>query len=85
MLEKSHPDPCPVGPSTYQIRLKGHLGTEWIPWFEGVSIRLEPSGETLLLAVVADQAALFGLLRKVRDLGMTLVSVNWINSEKQSF
>ena len=81
MQEKNHPDPSQAGPSTYQIRLKGHLGAEWIPWFEGVSIRQEPSGETVLLAVVADQAALFGLLRKVRDLGMTLISVNWINSE----
>lgn len=60
----------------YQIRLKGQLGREWEEWFEGLAITLEDNGETLLTGPVADQAALHGLLRKVRDLGIPLVSVN---------
>ena len=63
-------------PTVYQIRLKGHLGHEWTDWFEGLTITLEDSGDTLLSGPVADQAALYGLLRKTRDLGMPLVSVN---------
>ena len=64
------------GPTIYQIRVKSHLGPEWRDWFEGLTITLEESGDTLLTGLVVDQAALHGLLRKVRDLGMPLVSVN---------
>ncbi len=60
----------------YQIRLRGHLSHAWEEWFEGLTITLEDNGETLLAGPVIDQAALHGLLRKVRDLGMPLVSVN---------
>ncbi len=63
-------------PVAYQIRIKGHLGTQWTDWFEGMSITLEDSGDTLLSGFVIDQTALHRLLRKVRDLGMLLVSVN---------
>ena len=63
----------------YQIRIKGHLGRKWIDWFEDATITLEEGGDTLLTCQVADQAALHGLLRKVRDLGMPLVSVNRVN------
>ena len=59
----------------YQIRVKGHLGTQWADWFEGLTVTLEENGDTLLSGPVADQAALHGLLRKVRDLGIPLVSV----------
>ncbi len=59
----------------YQIRIKGHLGRQWNDWFGGLTITLEDNGETLVTGPVVDQAALFGLLRKVRDLGMPLVSV----------
>jgi hypothetical protein len=59
----------------YQIRIKGHLGDQWSDWFGGLTINLESNGETLLTGPVADQAALHGLLRKVRDLGLPLVSV----------
>ena len=59
----------------YQIRVKGHLGQQWADWFEGVTISPEDNGETLLTGPVVDQAALHGLLKKVRDVGMPLLSV----------
>ena len=64
-----------VQPLVYQIRIKGHLGREWTDWFEGLAITLEDNGETLLTGPVVDQAALHGLLRKVRDIAMPLISV----------
>ncbi len=63
----------------YQIRIKGHLGHQWTDWFERLTITLEDNGDTLLTGPVVDQAALHGLLKKVRDLGMPLVSVNHVN------
>ena len=62
-------------PTVYQIRIKGHLGRHWTDWFEGLTITALDNGETLLTGPVVDQAALHGLLRKVRDGGMPLVSV----------
>ena len=62
----------------YQIRLRGHLGAEWTDWFEGLTVTLEEDGDTLLTGPVVDQAALHGLLKRVRDLGMSLVSVNQV-------
>jgi hypothetical protein len=62
----------------YEIRLKGHLKGRWAEWFEGFAIRLEDNGDTLLAGLVVDQAALHGLLKKVRDLGMPLLSVNFV-------
>ncbi len=61
-------------PTIYQIRIEGHLGARWANWFGGMTITPEEGGETLLTGPVADQAALHGLLRKVRDLGMPLIS-----------
>ena len=63
-------------PVVYQIRIKGHLGSQWTDWFGGMTITLEDNGNTLLTGPVIDQAALHGLLKKVRNLGMPLVSVN---------
>jgi hypothetical protein len=67
--EKHNRQPC------YEIRLKGHLEARWREWFEGLVITLEENGDTLLTGPVIDQAALHGLMKKVRDLGMPLVSV----------
>jgi hypothetical protein len=67
--EKHKQYPC------YEIRLKGHLDARWADRFEGLTITLEEDGNTLLTGPVIDQAALHGLLKKVRDLGMPLVSV----------
>ena len=66
----------PGEPMVYQIRIRGHLGRQWTAWFGGFAIVLEPNGDTLLTGAVVDQAALYGLLRTVRDLGIPLVSVS---------
>lgn len=62
-------------PGLYEIRIKGHLNDRWAARFEGMILRLEDNGDTLLTGRVVDQAALHGLLRQVRDLGMPLLSV----------
>ncbi len=60
----------------YEIRLKGHLDARWAEWFDGLTITLKENDSTLLNGPIADQAALHGILKKVRDLGLTLLSVN---------
>ncbi len=72
----------PGQPMVYQIRIKGHLGHEWTDWFEGLTIQLTDNGETLLTGPVVDQAALHGLLRKVRDVAMPLVSVMCVSPDQ---
>jgi hypothetical protein len=67
----------------YQIRIKGHLGRQWADWFEGLIITLEEDGDTILTGPVIDQAALHGLLKKVRDLGLPLLSVNSLGNGLQ--
>ena len=69
------PQTDPGQATVYQIRIKGHLGPQWTDWFGGLTVTLEDNGESLLTGPVVDQAALHGLLKKVRDLGMPLVSV----------
>ena len=73
---KLNPSADPDQPMIYQIRLKGHLGQQWAASFEGLTLTLEEDGDTLLTGPVTDQAALHGLLRNVRDLGLSLLSVN---------
>ncbi len=68
-------------PEQYEIRIKGHLDDRWVNWFEAMTITREDDGETLLTGPVVDQAALHGLLRKVRDLGLPLVSVIHVKPE----
>ncbi len=63
-------------PELYEIRIKGHLDDRWASWFGGLSITREDNGDTLLTDPVIDQSALYGLLKKVRDLGLHLLSVN---------
>jgi hypothetical protein len=75
MSQKRNPKMDQGQPIVYQIRIKGHLGSQWTDWFEGLNITLEDNGDTLLTGPVVDQAALHGLLKKVRDLGLPLVSV----------
>ncbi len=65
----------------YQIRLKGHLEHQWTDWFGDLTVTLEDNGDTLLTGPVVDQAALHGVLRKVRDFGMPLLSVNCVKSD----
>ena len=68
----------------YEIRLKGHLNTRWSDWFDGLSFTHASDGTTLIHGPVADQAALHGLLAKVRDLGLPLISVNHVQPEHGS-
>jgi hypothetical protein len=65
-------------PGRYEIRVKGHLDTRWAAWFDGLTIAHGSDGTTIIHGPVADQAALHGLLQKVRDLGLPLISVNHV-------
>jgi hypothetical protein len=76
MSNELEPKPTPSQTVIYQIRLNGHLDSQWTDWFDGLTITLEEDGDTLLTGPLVDQAALHGLLKKVRDLGMPLISVN---------
>ncbi len=67
---------------TFEIRVKGRLSGDWSEWFEGLVMRDLPNGETLIAGPVRDQATLFGTLIKIRDLGLTLVSVNPLGSDR---
>ena len=82
MSNKRNPKTDPGQPIVYQIRLRGHLSDQWTDWFEGLTITLEENGDTLLTGPIIDQAELFGLLRRVRDLGMQLISVNRVGAGK---
>ena len=65
----------------YQIRIKGHLSTQWSDWFDGMTITLEECGDTLLTGLITDQSELHALLKKIRDLGISLISVADINAK----
>ena len=72
--QKSNPDT--KQPTVYRIKIKGHLGQQRMDWFEGLTITLQEDGTTLLRGSVVDQSALHGILKKIRDLGLPLLSVN---------
>ena len=73
----------PHQPMIYQIRIESHLGREWTDWFGGLTITLEEDGDTLLTGLVEDQAALYGLLKRVRNLGMPLISAVRVNQVRK--
>ena len=80
MSERSNPKVDPEQITIYQIRVRGHLGQQWTDWFGGLTITLEENGDTLLTGPVVDDAALYGLLKRVHDLGMPLLAVNQLES-----
>jgi hypothetical protein len=75
MSSKTNSESDPGQPLVYQIRIKGHLGREWTDWFLGLTITALDNSETLLTGSVVDHAALYGVRRSVRDIGMPLLSV----------
>jgi hypothetical protein len=68
----------------YHIRVKGHLSPQWSDWFDGFTITNNEDGEALLSGIILDQAALYGLLNKISNLGLPLLSVNRVESENAS-
>jgi hypothetical protein len=78
--QKSERDPDE--PRIFEIRIQGHLSQQWQDWFEGLIITLEEEGNTLLSGPVADQSALHGILKRIRHLGMPLLSVNSLDSNQ---
>lgn len=66
----------------YLIRVEGHLGPHWLDWFEGVSISAESDGNSTLLAEFVDQAALYAMLRRIRDAGMILLSITRVTTDQ---
>ncbi len=79
MVNEPRAEPDNLQPTIYQIRIKGHLAQPWLDWFEGMTILPEEDGNTLLTGPIVDQAALHGLLKKVRDLGLPLLSINAVS------
>jgi hypothetical protein len=84
MPEEHHSERAADQPLVYQIRIKGHLSPQVQAWFEGLTVTLEEEGNTLLTGSVVDQAALHGILKKVRDLGMPLLSVHSVEPGPQN-
>lgn len=82
MSNELNPTTDSYEPMVYEIRLKGQLGSEWADWFGGLTVTAEDDGTTLLTGPAIDQAVLHGLLKKVRDLGLRLISVNPIDPER---
>ena len=76
-------DPPTSNAPNYEIRLKGHLEARWEQWFDGLTITLEENGSTLLSGPLADQAALHGMLKKVRDVGLPLLSINSVEPDTE--
>ena len=82
MANPRNPTTEPCQPPVYQIRVRGHLSLQWTDWFAGLTITPDGNGDTLLTGPVANQAALHGLLRRVRDLGLPLLSVRHVEAEQ---
>ena len=83
MPNTSSPTPDASQPMIYRIRIKGHLGARWEDWFECMTITPEANGDTLLTGPVVDQAALHGVLKKVRDLGLPLLSIIEVETKQE--
>jgi hypothetical protein len=69
-------------PVRYRLRVRGQLGPQWSNWFEGLNVETVPGGDTTLTGSLPDQAALHGLLARVRDIGLTLISVETLDQEE---
>jgi len=82
-MSQLNPKVSSTQPIVYQIRVKGHLDDRWSDWFDGLTITLEADGDTLLTGSVVDQCALYGLLKKVHDLGLPLISVNKVEGGRR--
>ena len=85
MAHEPGPERVQDQPAVYRIRIRGHLTPQWADWFEGLTIKPEDDGSTLLSGSVIDQAALHGILKKIRDLGMPLLSVDLSKPGTQSY
>jgi hypothetical protein len=83
MSNSSGSDGKTIQPTIYQIRVQGHLGRHWSGRFEELRITLEDDGTTLLTGPLVDQAALHGILRRIRDLGITLIAVNSVDGSSE--
>jgi hypothetical protein len=83
MSKNPESKPDPVESIIYQLRIEGHLDSAWTDWFDGMTIARLENGDTLITGPVPDQAALHGLFRKIRDLGMPLVSVNRMDTQQR--
>jgi hypothetical protein len=79
MTQRPTPTPHPAEAGRYAIRLTGHLDARWGAWFDGLTVVHEADGTTVISGPIVDQAALHGLLQRVRDLGLPLVSVNRVD------
>jgi hypothetical protein len=82
MTERHTPTPDPREAGPYEIRLTGHLDARWRAWFDGLTVSHEADGTTVISGSIVDQAALHGLLQRVRDLGVPLVSVRQVDAVK---
>lgn len=80
MPNRDRPSTITQFSTNYQIRVQGHLGSQWQVWFDSLTITTQPTGDTLISGPMTDQAALYGILKKVRNLGLPLISVNPIAS-----
>ena len=72
--------PSKSEPNVYQIKIKGYLGSQWSEWFDGFKLTTDDEGNTLFTGPVIDDSALYGLIKKIRNLGLTLISFNQIES-----